>query len=173
MEHVMASRTTSVVPRIDSRAPRWVGGYTFVLAVVSLLFALLRPIEETLRGRVLGPEFLLVLVLWLSFGAGTLWGNAAHPFAWVYRRFVQPRLSRPIPTEDARPPRFALGVGFTLTTIGLALHAAGVPYGLAVAAAFVVVASFLQAFVGYCLGCQVYLLLVRGRVIRPQVPIAA
>ena len=161
------------VRRIDSRAPRWVGGYTFVLALASLLLALLRPIEDTVRGRVLSPEFLLMFVLWLSFGAGTLWGNGAHPFAWVYRRLVQRRLSRPIPTEDARPPRFALGVGFSLTTIGLVLHAAGVPYGLAVAAALVVVASFLQAFVGYCLGCQVYLLLVRGGVIRPRVPIAA
>ena len=86
---------------------------------------------------------------------------------------AQPRLSRPIPTEDARPPHFALGVGFTLTTIGLVLHLAGVPFGLAVAAALVVVASFLQAFVGYCLGCQVYLLLVRGGLIKPQAPIAA
>ncbi|HEY3549170.1 MAG TPA: DUF4395 domain-containing protein [Propionicimonas sp.] len=169
----MAAPTSPTAPRVDSRAPRWVGGFTFVLAVTSVLLALLRPVEETLVGRVLSPEFLLMLVLWLSFGAGTFWGNGAHPFAWVYRRLVQPRLSRPVPTEDARPPRFALGVGFTLTTLGLVLQAAGVPYGLAVAAAFVVVASFLQAFVGYCLGCQVYLLLVRGGLIRPQVPIAA
>lgn len=168
-----SSVTVVAVPRVDSRAPRWVGGFTFVLAVASLLLALLRPLEDTLADRVLGPEFVVLLVLWLSFGAGTFWGNGAHPFAWVYRRLVQPRLGRPVPTEDARPPRFALGVGFTLTTIGLLLHAAGVPFGLAAAAALVVVASFLQAFVGYCLGCQVYLLLVRAGLVRPRVPIAA
>jgi hypothetical protein len=167
----MASTVTA--PQVDSRAPRWVGGFTFVLAVASLLLALLRPLEGTLADRVLSPQLLLMLVLWLCFGAGTFGGNAAHPFAWVYRRLVQPRLTRPVPTEDARPPRFALGVGFTLTTIGLLLHLAGVPYGLAAAAALVVVASFLQAFVGYCLGCQVYLLLVRGGLIRPQIPLTA
>jgi len=168
-----SSATVPAAPRVDSRAPRWVGGFTFVLAVASLLLALLRPIEATLAGRVLSPEFVLVLVLWLSFGAGTFLGNGAHPFAWVYRKLVQPRLARPVPTEDARPPRFALAVGFSLTTIALVLHAAGVPFGLAAAAGFVVIASFLQAFVGYCLGCQIYLLLVRGGLIRPQVPIAA
>ncbi len=53
------------------------------------------------------------------------------------------------------------------------LHALAVPYGLVVAAAFVVIASFLQGFVGYCLGCQVYLLLVRGGLIRPKAPLYA
>lgn len=163
----------SAAPRVDSRAPRWVGGYTFVIALAALVVALLTPIESTLLGRVLSAEFILVFVLWLSFGAGTVWGNAAHPFAAFYRRVVQPRLSKPIPTEDARPPRFALGVGFALTTAGLILHAFGVPYGLAIAAAFVVIASFLQAFVGYCLGCQVYLLLARSGLIRPRTPLAA
>ncbi|HEY0119383.1 MAG TPA: DUF4395 domain-containing protein [Cellulomonas sp.] len=169
----MSSQTVPAAPRVDSRAPRWVGGFTFVLAVATLLLALLRPVEDTVARRVLSPEFVVLLVLWLSFGAGTFRGNGAHPFAWVYRRLVQPRLSRPIPTEDARPPHFALGMGFTLTTIGLVLHVVGVPFGLAVAAALVVVASFLQAFVGYCLGCQVYLFLVRGGLVKPQVPIAA
>ncbi len=112
-------------------------------------------------------------MLWLSFAAGAFGGNGAHPFAALYKRVVQPRLRKPIPTEDARPPRFALGIGFALTTVGLVLHLVGVPYGLTAAAAFVVIASFLQAFVGYCLGCQVYLLLIRGGLIRPSVPIAA
>ncbi len=160
-------------PRVDTRAPRWVGGFTFVIAVVTLLLALLRPVEDSLLGRVLSPEFILFFVLWLSFGAGTFWGNGRHPFAALYKAAIQPRLSKPIPTEDARPPRFALGVGFALTTIGLVLHAIGVPYGLVVATAFVVIASFLQAFVGYCLGCQVYLLLIRGGLIKPSIPIAA
>jgi hypothetical protein len=168
----MTSTTATALrpPTVDSRAPRWVGGYTFVLAVTALLLALLHPVEETVGARLTSPELLVLAVLWLSFAAGTFGGNGAHPFAWVYRRAVQPRLARPVPTEDARPPRFALGVGFALTTIGLVLHAIGVPYGLAAAAGFVVVASFLQAFAGFCLGCQVYLLLVRGGLIRPRVP---
>lgn len=168
-----AAPTTPSAPKVDSRAPRWVGGYTFVIALAALVVALINPIESTLLGRVLSPEFILVFVLWLSFGAGTFWGNAAHPFAAFYKRVVQPRLRKPVPTEDARPPRFALVVGFALTTIGLVLHALAVPYGLVAAAAFVVIASFLQAFVGYCLGCQVYLLLARAGVIKPSIPLAA
>jgi len=156
---------------IDSRGPRWVGGYTFVIAVAALVVALLTPIEATIQGRLLSPEFILIAVLWLSFAAGTFGGNGAHPFAAFFRRVVQPRL-RPAEREDPRPPRFALLVGFVLTTIALVLHAAGVPYGLVVATALVVVASFLQAFVGFCLGCQVYLLLARARIIRPKATLA-
>jgi len=173
MEPLVTENTAPSAPRVDSRAPRWVGGYTFFIAVPALIVALINPIEPTILARVISPEFILVFVLWLSFAAGTFGGNAAHPFAAFYKRVVQPRLSKPIPTEDARPPRFALTVGFVLTTIGLVLHLFAVPYGLAAAAAFVVIASFLQAFVGYCLGCQVYLLLVRGGLIRPGTPIAA
>ena len=169
----MSDSTTPAAPRVDSRAPRWVGGFTFVLAVATLLIALLVPLESSLAGRVLSPEWILFLVLWLSFGIGTIWGNGRHPFAALYRVAIQPRLATPIPTEDARPPRFALGIGFALTTIGLILHLVGVPYGLVVTAALVVIASFLQAFVGYCLGCQVYLLLIRGGLIKPGIPIAA
>ena len=167
------AQTTPSAPKVDSRAPRWVGGYTFVIAIAALVVGLINPVEDTLLGRVLSPEFILVFVLWLSFAAGTFWGNAAHPFAAFYKRVIQPRLRTPIPTEDARPPRFALAVGFALTTIGLVLHAIGVPYGLVAAAAFVVIASFLQAFVGYCLGCQLYLLLARAGLIKPSIPLAA
>jgi len=41
--------------------------------------------------------------------------------------------------------------------IGLALYLAAVPYGLAIAAAALFLASALQAYVGFCLGCQMYL----------------
>jgi hypothetical protein len=146
---------------IDTRAPRFVGGYTFVLAVAALLTALLGGIAPTVAGRALSAEFILVAVLWLSFAAGTFFGNAAHPAAWFFRVAIRPRLA-PGRTEDPRPPRFALLIGFVLATAGLVLHLVGVPYGLAIAAAFIVIASFLQAFVGYCLGCQMYLLGVRA-----------
>jgi len=165
---------TDTAPKpIDSRGPRWVGGVTFVLAVATLLIALLIPLEDTLLGRILSPEFLVLLVLWVLFTVGTVGGNRAHPVAILFRLLVQPRLGKPAELEDPRPPRFALGIGFALTTIGLVLHASGVLYGLVVAAALVVIASFLQAFAGYCLGCQVYLLLVRGGLIRPKTPLLA
>ena len=164
--------STASAPRpIDVRAPRFVGGYTFVIAIVALFLALLRPVEATIGARATSPEFLLLLVLWASFAAGTFFGNGAHPFAAFFRAVIRPRLG-PGEVEDPRPPRFALLIGFVLTTAGLALHLLGVPAGLAVSAGFVVVASFLQAFAGFCLGCQIYLALTRARIIRPTTPIA-
>jgi hypothetical protein len=133
-----------------------------VIAVVCLFVALLGPLEATAADRLVSAEFLLLGVLWLSFGAGTFFGNAAHPFAPVFRALIRPRLHGRAEFEDARPPRFALLVGFVLSTVGLILHVAGVPFGLVTATALIVVASFLQAFVGFCLGCWMYLLLVRA-----------
>lgn len=164
---------TATAPKpIDSRGPRFVGGYTFVIAVAALVLELLRGLEPTVVGRVLSPEFILVFVLWLSFGAGTFFGNNAHPFAAFFRVVIRPRL-RAGETEDPRPPRFALLIGFVLSTVGLVLDLVGVPYGLAIATAFIVIASFLQAFVGFCLGCQVYLLLARAGIIKPSTPLIA
>lgn len=163
---------TAAPKPIDTRGPRYVGGYTFVIAVVALVLELINGLQPTVLGRVLSPEFILVFVLWLSFGAGTIFGNNAHPFGAFFRAVIRPRL-KPGQTEDPRPPRFALLIGFVLTTVGLVLDLVGVPYGLVVATAFIVIASFLQAFVGFCLGCQVYLLLARAGLIRPKVPLAA
>ncbi len=42
----------------------------------------------------------------------------------------------------------------------------GLPLALPIAAALAFVAAFLNSVFGYCLGCQLYLLLVRARVIR-------
>jgi hypothetical protein len=169
----MSEPSASGAPKpIDTRGPRFVGGFTFFIAIATLVLALIRGIEPTPLERVLSPEFILTLVLWLSFGAGTFFGNGAHPFAAFFKAVILPRL-KPGQREDPRPPRFALLVGFVLTTVGLVLHLLGVPYGLVVTTAFIVIASFLQAFVGYCLGCQVFLLLVRGGLIRPKTPIAA
>lgn len=168
----MSTATKTAPKPIDSRGPRYVGGFTFFIAVAILILGLVRPIEPTVLERAISPEFILTAILWLSFGAGTFFGNGAHPFAAFFRAVILPRL-KPGEKEDPRPPRFALLIGFSLTTVALVLHLAGVPYGLVVAIGLVVVASFLQAFVGLCLGCQVYLLLVRAGVIRPSTPLLA
>jgi len=158
---------------IDTRGPRFGAGVTFFLALGALVLALLIPIESGVWLRIGSPEFIVLAVAWIAFGIGTIWGNAASPWGLVFRVLVKPRLRKPAETEDPRPPHFALGIGFALSTIGLVLHIIGVPWGLAAASAAIVVASFLNAFVGYCLGCQVYLLLARAGVIKPGAPLAA
>lgn len=173
MESLMTQSPTPLAPTpIDTRGPRFGAGITFVLALAALFLGLLRPLEPTLLLRIASPEFLLLFVVWLAFTIGTFFGLGANPWSLIFKHWVKPRLRRPAETEDPRPPHFALGVGFALSTIGLVLHAVGVPYGLVAASAAIVIASFLNAFVGYCLGCQVYLLLVRAGAIRPTTPIA-
>ena len=43
--------------------------------------------------------------------SGAVRGIQATPYAWLFRRFVRPRLAPPAELEDARPPRFAQAVG--------------------------------------------------------------
>ncbi len=49
--------------------------------------------------------------------------------------------------------------------MGVILGAAGLTAAVPIAASLAFVAAFLNAVFGYCLGCQLYLLLVRARVI--------
>ncbi|HTN56620.1 MAG TPA: DUF4395 domain-containing protein [Microbacterium sp.] len=114
--------------------------------------------------RVLDPAFLLTLVIALLF----LWGvlsPTTSPWSVLFRRVVRPRLTPPTELEDPRPPRFAQGVGLLVVAIGLLLHLAGVPLALPIATAAAFIAAFLNAAFGFCLGCQLYLLLQRAGVL--------
>ena len=56
-----------------------------------------------------------------------------------------------------------------VTGLGLVLQLVGrSPYAVPVAAALAFVAAFLNSVFGYCLGCQIYLLLVRAGLIRAR-----
>ncbi|MCK8211839.1 DUF4395 domain-containing protein, partial [Erwinia amylovora] len=81
----------------------------------------------------------------------------------LYRRLVAPRLAPPTEREDPRPPRFAQLVGLVVTCAGLLVALLGVPLGVTVGAALALVAAFLNAVFGLCLGCELYLLGLRLR----------
>lgn len=127
---------------IDPRGPR------FGAAATSLVLALV---------LVTGSTWLLVAQTVL-FALGVA---ERSPYSVLYRRYVRPRLGPPAELEDHRPPRFAQTVGLGFALVGLLGVALGVePLTLvAVGAAFV--AALLNATTGYCLGCEVYLLLRR------------
>ena len=178
---------------IDPRGPRFVAGITAVLLAVAVLLGLTglstqrggfgwfayQPLADatfapvsagwaltaaTFTSRIADPAFLLMLAIALLFLWGVLSPRTA-PWAVLYRRAVQPRLTPPTELEDPRPPRFAQGVGLVVTTAGLVLHLAGVPWALPVAAALAFAAAFLNAAFGLCLGCQLYLVLQRAGVL--------
>jgi hypothetical protein len=77
---------------------------------------------------------------------------------------VRPRLGPPTELEDPRPPRFAQTVGLVVTGAGLVLALLGVPWSVEISAALALVAAFLNAAFGLCLGCELYLLLKRSRI---------
>jgi hypothetical protein len=76
---------------------------------------------------------------------------------------VRPRVGPPTDLEDPRPPRFAQGVGLVVTGVGVVLGLAGVLAAVPWAAAVAFVAAALNATLGLCLGCEMYLLLRRLR----------
>lgn len=141
---------------IDPRGPRFTAGITAVLLLVDAVLGF--------GGAELAAWVLLAAITAL-FAWGAFAGVRRHPFGVLFKRLVRPRLSPPDELEDPRPPTFAQGVGFAVTLVGMVLGAAGLPLAVPIAASVAFVAAFLNAVFGYCLGCQVYLLLVRARVI--------
>jgi uncharacterized protein DUF4395 len=130
---------------IDPRGPRFAAGITTVVLAITLLT---------------GSVWLLAVQV-AVFAIGAVWGVAASPYGWVYRTLVRPRLGPPGELEDPRPPRFAQTVGLVVTGAGLALSWA--PWATEISAGLGLIATFLNAFFGLCLGCELYLLLKRPR----------
>lgn len=146
----------SVAPGIDPRGPRFGAGITAVLLLVV--------IGLSLGGPQL-PALILFSAQTLLFAWGAFAGIARHPYGLLFKRLVRPRLKPPSELEDPTPPTFAQGVGFAITAVGVILTLLGVTLALPIAAALAFVAAFLNSVFGYCLGCQIYLVLVRARVL--------
>jgi hypothetical protein len=134
---------------IDPRGPRFGATITSLLLVITLLLGA-------------GPAATALLtVVALLFVLGVTRGVQGTPQGLAFRAWVRPRLAPPPELEDPRPPRFAQLVGLLVVGTGLLLAALGVPAGVPVAAAVALVAAFLNAAFGLCLGCEMYLLLRR------------
>lgn len=147
---------------IDPRGPRFGAGITAVLLLVVVGLGLATPLATTVASRAVEPAVILFAAIGALFGWGAVAGIRRHPYGLLYRTLVRPRLSPPSELEDPAAPTFAQGVGFVIVTAGVVLHLAGVPLALVVAASAAFVAAFLNSVFGFCLGCQIYLLLVRA-----------
>ncbi len=161
-----SSKTT---PQIDPRGPRFGAAITTVLLVITIALGLQAPASSALAARATEPAFLLLAVLTLIFAWGAFAGIARHPYGLIFKALVRPRLEAPEYMEAPAPPTFAQLIGFLVSAIGIVLHLVGVPWGLVVAASVAFVAAFLNAVFGLCLGCEMYALLVRAKLIRPSV----
>jgi hypothetical protein len=70
-------------------------------------------------------------------------------------------LKKEAPTEDVRPPKFAQAVGFGFALVGSVAAFAGATSVFTIAVGFALAAAFLNAAFNYCLGCEMYLMIVR------------
>ncbi|MFE6963511.1 DUF4395 domain-containing protein [Agromyces sp. NPDC057679] len=142
---------------IDPRGPRFGAAITATLLLVTVVLAV---------AGAATAAFWLLVALTALFAWGAFAGIRRHPFGLLFAKFVRPRLAPPAELEDPRPPTFAQGVGFAVAAAGVILALLGVPYAVPIAAGAAFIAAFLNAAFDFCLGCQLYLLLVRARVIR-------
>jgi hypothetical protein len=144
---VIPSSLSAVPRQIDVRAPRFGAWVTsFVLAAALLT----------------GSVWVIAAQA-VVFAAGAA---GRPPYGLLFKRFVAPRLGPPSATEDSRPPRFAQAVGLVFAVVGVVGYGSGVPVLGAVATAFALVAALLNASVGLCLGCELYLTWLRARPVR-------
>ncbi|MDL4772875.1 DUF4395 domain-containing protein [Actinomadura xylanilytica] len=97
----------------------------------------------------------------LVFAMATFFGLRFAPYGLVYRLLVRPRLGPPGELEDAGPPRFAQGVGLAFTLVGTVGYGSGITWLGIGATAFALGAAFLNAVFGFCLGCEMYVLIRR------------
>lgn len=151
------------VKGIDPRGPRVSAGITGLVVLVVVALGLVGLI--TAATVLLAAQAVVFLV-------AAIVGAARHPYGFVFKRLIRPRLAAPVELEDPAPPTFSQGVGFVVVGLGIVLQLLGVPYAVVVAAAAAFVVAFLNSVFGYCVGCQIYLLLARIGVIRRK-PAAA
>jgi hypothetical protein len=111
----------------------------------------------------------LLVLLAYGFIARVLTGPTLSPLGTLASRVVAPRLGAEKPVAGP-PKRFAQGIGATLTTAAAVAVLGFGANGLAdVLLAALILAAGLESIFGYCLGCQVFALLMRAGVIPEHV----
>jgi hypothetical protein len=135
--------------QIDPRGPRFGAAVTTaVLAVVLLLSG---------TPAVAGP---LLAAQTVVFALGS---RGRSPYVLLFKKWVRPRLAPPTELEDAAPPQFAQLVGLGFAAGGTLSFAAGATTAALILTGFALVAAVLNASIGLCLGCEVYLLFRRTK----------
>ena len=133
--------------QIDARGPRWSAVITTIVLAIALVTS----------------NLWVITFQAVVFAIGAIRGPQFTPYALIFKKLIKPRLKSEITFEDVRPPQFAqsVGLGFALVAVIASVVGAGGVFTVAVG--FALAAAFLNAAFNFCLGCQVYLLLVRTR----------
>jgi hypothetical protein len=132
---------------IDVRGPRFSAAITVIVLAIAL---------ATQNAWVLALQGVV-------FAIGAIRGPQFTPYAFIFKRIVKPLLRGEAVTEDSRPPQFAQTVGFLFALVGLLGAAIGSVPVFSIAVGFALAAAFLNSVFNYCLGCEMYLLVLRIR----------
>jgi len=97
----------------------------------------------------------------LVFLIGATRGPQFTPYGLLFKNLIKPRLNKIAPTEDVRPPKFAQTVGLAFALVGIFGVVVDRSLIFAGATSIALAAAFLNAAFNYCLGCEMYLLIVR------------
>ena len=132
---------------IDSRGPRWSALITAIVLATALVTSSLWVIAYQA----------------VVFAIGAIRGPQFTPNAVIFKKLIRPRLKSEVTFEDVRPPQFAqaVGLGFALIAVIASVVGAGGVFTIAVG--FALAAAFLNAAFNFCLGCEMYLLILRAR----------
>jgi len=132
--------------QVDPRGQQFAAAVTSAVLVAVLLSA---P----------GPVAVILLVAQLAlFATAVVRGVHRTPVAALFRTVVRPRLAPATHLEDPEPPRFAQAVGLVFALVGLAGFGFGVNVVGFLATGAALIAALLNATIGLCLGCELYLL---------------
>ena len=137
--------TATTAGGIDPRGPRFTASVTLVILAAALLVP-----NPDVSGLIMAIQALL-------FAIGVAYGVQNTPTGLVFRNLIRPRLTPTDHLEDPRPPRFAQAVGFVFAAVSVVGYLTGAVLLGQIAAGFAVVAAFLNAAFGFCLGCEMYL----------------
>jgi Ca2+/Na+ antiporter len=150
---VPSSNTAAQPDRVDVRGPRFAAWVTTAVLVLALVVSAASPLAAAL---VLGAQAVI-------FAVGAIGGPRRHPYGRVFAGVVAPRLGPVKEREPVAPLKFAQLVGLIFAVVGVVAFAAGAFLVGVVATAAALVAAFLNAAFGICLGCQLYPLVARLR----------
>ena len=139
---------------VNEVSARLVAGFVVVIALIALVF----------------DQLWLLAPLAYGFVARVLTGPTLSPLGQLVTRVITPNL-KVLPRYVAGPPkRFAQGIGAAVTVTGAVLYFGfGLEGAAQVLLGMLVLAASLESVLGFCIGCQIFGLLMRWHVVPDEV----
>jgi hypothetical protein len=137
---------------VNEKAARVVAGVVMVVALLVLATS----------------AYWLLIPLAYGFWARVLTGPTLSPVGQFATRVAAPRLGAP-KYVPGPPKRFAQGMGAVISTSAAILALAGATTAADVLLVMLVAAAGLESILAFCLGCQIFALLMRAGLVPDEV----